>query len=125
MPLTQGVDVWVVFLDEAGLQLRNVEVHRNEVVRQMPIHRTPVARIEDCPFHQGHSNATDHPAGALARGKARVHDSTRRVCADHPADADRTHVGVDRDLSEDGSEGIHREPRRRSTIGRERCLRLD
>jgi hypothetical protein len=66
-----------------------------------------VARIEQGAFHQRRADATDHPARALTQGKARIDDAADATHADRAAHPDRAHIGIDRDLGEDGAESKH------------------
>src|SRR3546814_6413704 len=82
--------------------------------RSVGVRNPPVARVHDRVLHEGHADAADHAADALAAGRLRIDDTADPIGADDAPHARLPEIRVDGNFHEHGPEGVHREPLRRS-----------
>jgi hypothetical protein len=104
----ERIDVRVVLLDEEGLQLPDVGMHRHEIFSEIGVGHPPEARIETRLLEQRHADAADHPADALAVRDLGIDHAADPIGADQALDSYGAEIGIDAHLGEHGAEAVHR-----------------
>lgn len=109
----ERVHVRVVLVDEDHVHdRRRVGVHRHGVFGEIGIGDAPVAGVDNRVLHEGHADAADHAADALAARDLRVDDAAGTIGADHAPHARLAEIGIDGNLHEHGAKGVHGKPLR-------------
>src|ERR1700756_1042985 len=103
----EHVCLLVEAIDHDRIELRDVGVHRHEVLREVAVDESAAAQVDHCFLVQRHAQPPDHSANELRTRGLGIQYAAYREDSEHSSHSDLSRINVDTDLGEVGAVSVY------------------